>query len=75
MEMPAGKFKAHCLKLMDNVQKYQTEITITKHGKPVAKLIPVGNKKRTPIFGCLKGLSTIHGDIVAPIGESWDAEH
>ena len=28
MEMPAGRFKAQCLKLMDEVQKFHKEIVI-----------------------------------------------
>jgi len=40
-KMPAGSFKAKCLAIMDQVQaKHEAEV-ITKHGKPVAKLVPV----------------------------------
>ena len=41
--IPAGKFKTHCLELMDQVRDKYTEIVITKRGKPVAKLAPVEN--------------------------------
>ena len=34
--IPAGEFKAKCLKLMDQVNESQHEVVITKHGKPVA---------------------------------------
>ena len=39
----AGKFKARCLTLMDDVQATRQPILITKRGKPVAKLVPVAN--------------------------------
>ena len=59
---------------MDDVQVYKNEVTITKHGKPVAKLVPVKEKKRDPIFGCMKGRGIIMGDIISPIDVEWNAE-
>ena len=38
--LPAGQFKARCLQLMDEVSAQGTIITITKHGRPVARLVP-----------------------------------
>ncbi len=70
--MPAGIFKAQCLQLMDDVQKYHKEITITKFGKPVAKLVPVDEPKKKPIFGSMKGTLKIHGNIFST-GEKWYA--
>lgn len=65
--IPAGKFKAQCLAIMDEVQAKRQAVVITKHGKPVAKLVPV-EKERDDIFGFLKGKGTIeiNGDIVSP---------
>ena len=73
MNMPAGVFKAKCLKLMDEVQKYHKEIVITKFGKPVAKLVPADETKPKSPFGFLKGSVIIKGDIIAPIRERWEA--
>jgi prevent-host-death family protein len=72
-EIPAGEFKAKCLKLMDEVRDQGKEIVITKRGKPVAKLVPVGEAKRPPLFGCMKGTVEILGDIVGPFHEEWEA--
>jgi prevent-host-death family protein len=38
--MAAGSFKVHCLAVMDEVQAKRESVVITKHGKPVAKLVP-----------------------------------
>ena len=75
MNMPAGQFKAKCLKLMDEVQKKHTEIIITKHGKPVAKLVPIsdGWVPGKTASGYMKGTTTTLGDIIGPIGEKWSA--
>jgi len=76
--MPAGKFKAQCLAVIDDVHEKHEEIIITKHGKPMAKLIPIGEGKdeADSIFGFMAGKVTIVGDIVGPIvdPEDWDDE-
>ena len=70
--MPAGKFKAQCLAVMDEVQKKRQTVVITKRGKPVAKLIPIDDGK-DEFFGRWKGKIKIHDDIVAPAAtpEEW----
>ena len=47
--------------------------TVTKHGKPVARLVPADVKQPKSIFGALKGQMTIKGDIIAPLDVEWDA--
>jgi len=72
--MGAGEFKARCLKVMDQVHKTRQPVIITKRGKPVAKLVPAG-KDGDNIFGCLKGVVKIVGDIESPLvpPEDWEA--
>ena len=73
--IPAGEFKAKCLKLMDEVRDTGEELIITKHGKPVAKLAPVegvGREKPKTLFGCMKGSIEILGDIVDPVETGWE---
>ena len=72
-QMPAGEFKARCLKLLDEVEQTRHEIVITKRGKPVARLAPV-HKKAPDIFGRMRGTIEILGDIVSPTGEIWNAD-
>ena len=74
MEIKAGDFKAKCLKLMDEVEKYRIEIVITKFGKPVAKLVPMDESPEKALFGYLRDSVTITGDIVSPTGEEWNAD-
>ena len=64
--MPAGVFKASCLAVMDEVQAKCETVIITKHGKPVAKLVPV-DAERDEVFGFMKGKIAITGDVVRPI--------
>lgn len=82
-EIPAGEFKAKCLKLMDDVAATGEELIITKHGKPVARLVPA-KEERPLLFGSMKGTVKILGDIIEPVWEprweeemlnSWDEVH
>ena len=53
--VPAAAFKAGCLELMDRVKETGTEYIVTKHGKPVAKLVPYRAPGRRSFFGSMKG--------------------
>ena len=64
--MPAGEFKARCLRVMEEVKKYRTPVVITKKGRPVAKLVPP-DEPATDVFGCMAGSARIVGDIEAPV--------
>ncbi len=74
MEIAAGKFKAKCLGIMDEVAQTHDSVTITKRGKPVAKLVPVEDTPPKPLFGFLQGHVKIQGDIVASLEEEWQAD-
>ncbi len=74
VNIPAGEFKAKCLRLMDEVHDFHRQIVITKFGKPVAKLVPVEGETQKPLFGFLKGTVKEKGDIVKPTGEYWNAD-
>ncbi len=73
MEISAAEFKAKCLKLMDEVARTHEPVIITKRGRPVAKMVPVDNEKKTELFGYMKGTATIRGDITGPIEVAWEA--
>lgn len=69
----AGQFKTHCLQLMDDVREKHMSFVITKHGTPIAKLVPIEDQS-VNLFGAMKGTVKITGDITAPIDEKWDVE-
>ena len=64
-KIPAGVFKTNCLALMDQVQAKHETVVITKHGKPVAKLVPVSTET-DGIYNFLGGKGSVQGDIVSP---------
>ena len=65
-QMPAGKFKARCLSVMDDVNATGEPVIITKRGTPVAKIVPVTSKKQN-LFGFMAGQFRIVGDIESPV--------
>jgi prevent-host-death family protein len=66
----AARFKEQCLALLDQVGP--EGIVITKHGKPVAKLIPI-SAESGGLIGALRGKLRIRGDALST-GLAWDAE-
>ena len=66
----AAQFKQQCLALLDSVGP--EGIVITKHGKPIARLVPVENGS-TDLLDALQGKLRITGDILST-GVSWDAQ-
>ena len=57
------ELKARCLRVLDDVQATRTEVIITRRGKPVAKLSPIG-PARGSLRGTWKNMVQIRGDIV-----------
>ena len=72
--MPAGKFKAQCLSVMDEVNTTREPVVITKKGRPVAKLVPAESEPKD-VFGCLRGVMEIVGDVESPVIplEDWES--
>ena len=50
---------------MDELKAKRAIVVITKHGQPVAKLVPV-NTDLDDIFGFFSGKGCITGDVVSP---------
>ena len=73
LEIGAAAFKAKCLQLLDEISERKRDaIIITKRGKPVARLAPVDDAGGA-IYGAMKGLAKIHGDLTEPLGAEWEA--
>ena len=70
-KIAAGEFKAKCLNLLDEVAATRKTLVITKHGKPVAQLVPMPTE--VDPFGAMRGSGTITGDIISPLENEWEA--
>jgi prevent-host-death family protein len=69
-QMPAAKFKEQCLAILDRIDL--EGLIITKHGKPVAKIVPIA-AETAELIGSLKGKIKIKGDILST-GLRWNAQ-
>jgi len=72
MKISAAKFRANCLKLINDVHATQEEIIITKHGKPMAKLICVKDESPKPFIGSLTGVGETAGDLNESFEDYWE---
>ncbi|HTR78928.1 MAG TPA: type II toxin-antitoxin system prevent-host-death family antitoxin [Gemmatimonadaceae bacterium] len=67
--MGVAKFKEQCLALLDSLDA--DGIVVTKHGRPVAKVIPI-ERATADLIGSLRGKIVVHGDLTTT-GVVWNA--
>jgi prevent-host-death family protein len=65
--IPISEFKAKCLGLIEQVDKTRQPLRITRHGRPVAELVPAGPDRKQKFLGDMAGTVEILGDIVSPV--------
>lgn len=67
-EIAISEFKAKCLAIVERVRKTRKPVRITRHGEPVAELVPPSPPaSRRDWIGSLEGKIQITGDIVSPV--------
>ena len=71
-----AEFKAHCTRLLRELERDGEPITVTNRGKPVAVISPPAERRegRRSGFGCMKGTGMIVGDLDAPLDPDWEAK-
>ncbi len=72
--MAISDFKAHALRVLDEVALTKEEVLITRHGKVLARVLPYIDEERKNEPGKLAATLVFEEDIVAPLGEEmWEA--
>lgn len=66
----AAKFKEQCLALLDRLDV--EGLVVTKHGKPVARVIPY-DQQCADLIGSLRDKIKVRGDLLTT-GVQWDAD-
>jgi prevent-host-death family protein len=66
----AGVFKAKCLALLDEVETRGRTFTVTKRGRPVARVVPLAVRRSSALRGTLLHEAE---DVLAPLDVAWDA--
>ena len=65
--MAISEFKAHALKIRDEVAKSQETIIITKRGQPLAQVVPYRKSGMKPTPGKLADAFVFEKDIITPL--------
>jgi prevent-host-death family protein len=65
-DVSISEFKAKCLGLIEQVHKTRQPLLITRHGRPVAEVVPAGPDRKREFVGDMVGTGKIVGDIVSP---------
>ena len=67
----ASEFKARCLALLDEVAETGRPLVVTKHGRPVARVVPLD-----PPVSLMGSVTTLVDDeeLLFSTGETWDAD-
>jgi prevent-host-death family protein len=71
----AAEFKTTCLELMDRVRETGVEYVVTKHGVPVAKLVPYVESEPTRFFGSMKGTVLAYDRPLEPLDDEYSIDH
>lgn len=57
-EIQASDAKTHLPQLLDAVERGET-VTITRHGRPVARLVPAAGEDRSRVLAALDGIRAL----------------
>jgi prevent-host-death family protein len=71
--MMASRFKAECLAVLDQVERLRISVVVTKHGRPIARVVPLEDDLVRPTIGTVR-LVAEEDEAYYSTGESWDAE-
>jgi prevent-host-death family protein len=66
----AGELKAKCLEILDRVERDGGAYIVTKRGRPVAKVVPIGTDKPKSVRGRVTYLT----DITKSLGDDWPVD-
>ena len=70
----ASRFKAECLAILDQVERMRISVTVTKHGRPVARLVPLDDAESASATMGSVHLIAEDDEAYYSTGEDWDAE-
>jgi len=69
-----AEFKARCLELFNRVREAGVEYVITKHGRPVARVVPYRESGPATLFGSMKGTVLGYDRPFDPIDGVYDVD-
>jgi prevent-host-death family protein len=74
-EVSISEFQANCVSLLEEAQRTQKPLRITRFGKPIADIVPAApDLSNRDWIGSMKGQIEILGDIISPASDPEDWE-
>ena len=70
----SAEFKARCLELINHVRESRVEYTVTRHGKPVARLVPVENDAAASPLGSMRDTVVKYERPFDPVPARWSID-
>ena len=69
-EVNVTTFKARCLSMLDEVERGETTIVLTRNGAPIARVVPFASP--APLTGSVEFLVD-DDELLAPVDVGWEA--
>jgi prevent-host-death family protein len=70
----SAEFKARCLELIDRVKETRAEFIVTRHGRPVARLVPIDADRPMSPLGCMRGTVLAYDRPFDPVPATWSID-
>lgn len=70
--VPAAEFRNRCLALLDEVRRTSRPLTVTRHGRPVVRIVPC-TPEAADGDNPLRGSVEFEDDLITPVSTSWKA--
>jgi prevent-host-death family protein len=70
----SAEFKARCLELIDQVRESRAQYIVTRHGEPVAQLVPVDRPAAASPLGVMRGTVLKYDGPFDPIEAAWSVD-
>ena len=70
----ASRFKAECLAILDQVEQLKISVMVTKHGRPIARVVPLEDSDHPQSMTGSVRLVAETDEAYFTAGEAWDAE-
>lgn len=70
----SAEFKARCLELIDQVRESRAQYIVTRHGEPVAQLVPIEAQVPVSPVGVMRGTVLKYDGPFDPIPAAWSID-
>ena len=70
----SAEFKARCLELVDQVKESRSQVVITRHGRPVARLVPYDLAEPVSLIGSMANTVIAYDQPFEPVPAVWSVD-